>query len=127
MRATENQGVDIIIDFVGPNYWDQNLKALAMDGTMVLLALLSGSQTPAFDLSPVLRKRLNIRGSTLRARALDYKIKLTRDFADFALPRFEDGSLKTIIHETFSWEHVAEAHRVMESNANIGNLVLNGM
>jgi tumor protein p53-inducible protein 3 len=127
MQSTENKGVDLVIDFVGSSYWEQNLQVLALDGVMVILALLSGSQTPAFDMGPILRKRLTIRGSTLRNRSIDYKIKLTKDFEAFAMSRFAEGKLKPVIYKVFSWEHVADAHRMMDSNANLGNIVLNGM
>jgi NADPH:quinone reductase-like Zn-dependent oxidoreductase len=100
---------------------------------------------------------LNIRGSTLRARSLDYKVKLTKvqvlryvhphrpnlssggnvvadefldmgqEFEAFAMDKFQEGWLKALITKTFSWEHVADAHRYMESNQSVGKIVLNGM
>jgi putative PIG3 family NAD(P)H quinone oxidoreductase len=127
LSLTGGKGVDIIIDFVGASYWEQNLAALAMDGTMVMLAFLSGSQIPSCDIAAILRKRLNIRGSTLRARSLDYKVKLTKEFEAFAMDKFQEGWLKALITKTFSWEHVADAHRYMESNQSVGKIVLNGM
>ena len=55
-------------------------------------------------------------GSTLRARTLDYKIGLTKDFSDYALPRFASGELQPVIDSVFDWKEVADAHRLMESN-----------
>jgi NADPH:quinone reductase-like Zn-dependent oxidoreductase len=94
--------------------------------------------------------RLNIHGSTLRVRSLDYKVKLTKvslepmylqsphvvadqahdmgqEFEAFAMDKFKVGQLKALITKTFSWEHVADAHRYMESNQSVGKIVLNGM
>jgi len=126
LNAAPN-GVDIIIDFVGATYWEQNVKALAMDGTMIILSHLGGSNAPSFDMAPILRKRLNIRGSTLRARSIDYKITLTKDFAAFALPRFSDGRLKAIIDKVVPWEKVADAHAHLEAVKNIGKVIISGM
>jgi len=127
MEATGGSGVDIIIDFVGSTYWDQNLAALALDGTMVILSFLGGSQVQGSDISAILRKRLTIRGSTLRNRPLEYKIKLTKDFEAFAMEKFKAKRMKALITKTFSWEHVADAHRFLESNQSVGKVVLNGM
>jgi len=125
--AEAPKGVDIIIDFVGSTYWEQNVKALALDGTMVILSCLGGSTAPSFDMSQILLKRLSIRGSTLRSRSLEYKINLTQDFAKFAMPRFSDGRLKPIIDKVFTWEQVGDAHLYLEADKNIGKIILNGM
>ena len=63
-------------------------------------------------------------GSTLRARTLDYKIGLTKDFSDYALPKFESGELQPVIDSVYDWSEVADAHRLMESNVNSGKIVL---
>jgi NADPH:quinone reductase-like Zn-dependent oxidoreductase len=76
------------------------------------------------NLGRLLAKRIQVTATTLRARSLDYKVRLTQDFADFALPRFQDGRLKPVIDQIFSWEQVVEAHQYMEANKNIGKLVL---
>jgi tumor protein p53-inducible protein 3 len=60
----------------------------------------------------------------LRSRSVEDKIKLTREFSEFALPRFADGRLQPVIDRVFDWQDVREAHRYMESNANIGKIVL---
>lgn len=117
-------GVDLIVDFVGAPYWKTNLEILRTDGRLVLLATLGGGRVPDFDLRVLLRKRLTLMGSTLRNRDLDYKIRLTREFADYALPRFASGRLKPVIDSIFPWEKVADAHRRMEANENIGKIVL---
>jgi len=124
LAATDNRGVNLLLDFVGSPYWQQNLAVLATDGRMVFLAMMGGSKVENFDLRIFMAKRLKIMGSTLRSRSPEYKIDLTRHFARFALPRFAAGSLKPVIDRTFPWESVAEAHRYMEENRNIGKIVL---
>ena len=127
LEATKQRGVDIVLDFVGASYWKQNLAALATDGRWVLIALLGGAKVEQVHLGILLKKRIQLSATTLRARGLDYKISLTRDFSEFALSRFTDGRLKPIVDSVFPWEEVVEAHRYMESNKNIGKIVVNGM
>ncbi len=124
---TGNKGVHIVLDFVGASYWDQNLSVLATDGRWVLIATLGGAKVEHVNLGLLLKKRIQFTATTLRARGLDYKIQLTRDFTDFALPRFADGRLKPVIDRVFSWEGVIDAHRYMEANKNSGKIILNGM
>jgi tumor protein p53-inducible protein 3 len=127
LAATGDQGVNLVLDFVGAPYWEQNLECLAPDGRLILIGTLGGTRVPDLDLRVLMRKRLQVTGTTLRGRGLDYKVRLTRDFASFALPRFADGRLRTVIDRVFPWVRVAEAHRYMEENRNIGKIVLNGM
>lgn len=124
LAATDNRGVDLILDFVGAPYWEGNYTSLALDGRLILLATMGGSELEHFNLSSLMRKRIKLIGSTLRVRSLDYKIRLTQDFAAFALPRFADGRLKPVVDRIFPWEKVSEAHRYMEENLNIGKIVL---
>jgi putative PIG3 family NAD(P)H quinone oxidoreductase len=121
---TKRQGVDVIIDFIAADYFNQNIESLAMDGRLILLATLSGGKTDAIDLRKILSKRLSIIGSTLRSRSLEYQIQLTQDFVAFALPRFKDGRLKPIIDRVLDWNQVKEAHAIMENNSNAGKIVL---
>jgi putative PIG3 family NAD(P)H quinone oxidoreductase len=124
LEETAGKGVDLILDFVGQSYWDKNLAVLAADGRLIILATMSGSFIPEFDLRKLMRKRMTISGSTLRNRDLAYKIRLTQDFADFALPLFSQNRLKAVVDRIFPWEQVSEAHRCMEENRNMGKLIL---
>jgi NADPH:quinone reductase-like Zn-dependent oxidoreductase len=123
-RITEGRGVDVIVDFIGAPYFDANLQALNVDGRLVVLALMGDAQAKAVHLGPILRKRLQITGSTLRNRSLDYKIALTREFREFAWPRFRSGALRPVVDRVFDWSEAAEAHRYMEENRNQGKIVL---
>lgn len=124
LKETEGQGVDVIIDFLAAPYFQKNLNCLAVDGRMVMLALMGGIKVENLNLVPILRKRLKIMGSTLRSRTLEYKTKLTADFWEFAKECFEDGRMKPVIDSVFDWSEVAEAHRYMEENRNKGKILL---
>lgn len=124
LNATNNYGVDVIIDFIGANYFNDNIDSLTRDGRLILLATLSGGKVNEFDVRQILTKRLKIVGSTLRSRSLDYQIKLTKDFYNFAYDKISSGRIKTIIDKVFDWTDVSEAHKRMEANKNIGKIVL---
>ncbi|MDW8299983.1 MAG: NAD(P)H-quinone oxidoreductase [Anaerolineae bacterium] len=122
--ATNGRGVDLILDFVGAPNWSANLEALAVGGRLMLVGFLGGSKAPALDLAPILTKSLRVAGTTLRRMPLPQKIALTRAFESFAMLRFQSGALQPIIDRVFSLEQAAEAHRYMESNQNIGKIIL---
>lgn len=124
LNATNNYGVDVIIDFIGANYFNENIESLTRDGRLILLATLSGGKVNEFDVRQILTKRLKIIGSTLRSRSLDYQIKLTKDFYNFAYDKISSGRIKPIIDKVFDWTAVSEAHKRMEANKNIGKIVL---
>lgn len=124
LDVTDGTGVDIIVDFVGAPYFENNLKSLAVDGRMILLATLGGAKVHDLNLRTLFQKRAHIVASTLRNRDLAYKIDLTRDFAAYMLPLFEDGKLKPVIDSIYDWTDVQAAHRRMENNENAGKIVL---
>jgi len=119
--------VNLIIDFVGKPYWNQNIRILSLDGRVVYLSMLGGTHLEDADIGPILRKRLTIRGSTLRSRDSIYKIRLTEEFAEFALELFERKRMKPVVDQVFDWKDTEEAHRYMAENRNTGKIVLNGM
>lgn len=124
MKATNNYGADVIIDFIGANYFNDNIESLTRDGRLILLATLSGGKVNEFDVRQILTKRLKIIGSTLRSRSLDYQIKLIKDFKEFAYDKIASGRIKPVIDKVYDWTDVAEAHKRMEENKNIGKIVL---
>lgn len=119
--------IDLIIDFIGEPYWEQNIEVLAIDGRLVFLSFLGGHRVENVSLVPILRKRLSILGSTLRARSDSYKIDLTKDFVDQALPLFSRGDIKPVIDSIFDWENAETAHQRMKQNKNTGKIVLTVM
>ncbi|MFQ5583547.1 MAG: NAD(P)H-quinone oxidoreductase [Calditrichia bacterium] len=126
MDATGGRGVDVIIDFIGAPYWEQNVGCLASDGRIVILATMGGAVIEKFDLRALFKKRGQLITSSLRSRNEDYKIRLTRDFIRKFLPAFEAMELKPVVDRVFPWQQVADAHRYMEENRNMGKIVLCG-
>lgn len=121
---TAGKGVNVILDFIAAPYFQMNLDALGLEGRLVMLSLIGGIKPKEVNLAPILRKRLQIIGTTLRARSLAYKIALTKDLATTCLPHFESGQLKPIIDSIVPWTEVAAAHQRMEDNLNTGKIVL---
>jgi len=122
-EATGSEGVNVILDFVGSPYLEQNLQVLAPLGRLVFLATMGGTHGP-INLGLLMSKRLQIRGSVLRSRSLEEKLSVTRLFATQVLPLVASGIVHPIVDQVYPMAEVAQAHRVMEENRNFGKLVL---
>ncbi|MCL5116026.1 MAG: NAD(P)H-quinone oxidoreductase [Firmicutes bacterium] len=120
---TQGKGVDAILDFVGQAYLQDNLKALAADGTLVLIGALSGYEAH-INLGVVQARRLKIHGTALRSRAFEKKVALVQQFIKEAIPLFESGRVKPVIDRVYPLRDIADAHRYMESNQNIGKILI---
>ena len=120
---TGGEGVDVLIDFIGGPYWDQNIASMAVLGRLVEVGLMGGSRVEV-DLGRLMGKRLQVTGTGLRGRSLEEKLAVTAQFKRHVLPHLVSGSMKPIVDRTFPLEEVAEAHRYMETNANFGKIVL---
>lgn len=120
----EINGVNVIVDFIGASYFQQNLSSLNQDGRLIMLGLLGGMEVSRANLAPILYNRLSIIGSTLRSRTLDYRSRLVRDFQNQCYHQLQSGVLKPIIDRIFHWHDVIEAHQYMEENKNKGKIVL---
>jgi NADPH:quinone reductase-like Zn-dependent oxidoreductase len=124
MKATDNKGVDIIVDFVGASYFQKNLDAIAKDGVIVNLGFMGGTKVPeGTDISAFIRKRVTFVGSSLRSRDEEYQGKLRDQLVEHALPKFKDGSFKLFIEKVLPWEEIQEAHRIMEANKTKGKII----
>lgn len=121
---TNQIGVDVILDFLAAAYFQQNINVLKLDGRMVMLAALGGMKVSELQMGSIIWKRLHIMGSTLRARSIDYKTALIKDFSNSYLPAFDRGDMKPIIDSVYEWTAVVEAHERMEANLNAGKIVL---
>ena len=120
---TGGAGVDVLIDFIGGPYWDQNIASMAVLGRLVEVGLMGGSRVEV-DLGRLMGKRLQVTGTGLRGRSLEEKLAVTAQFKRHVLPHLASGSMKPIVDRTFPLEEVTEAHRYMETNANFGKIVL---
>ncbi len=122
-ELTQKKGVDVILDMVGGDYVPRELKCLATDGRLSLIAFLGGPKT-TLDMSDILYRRLTITGSTLRPRSVEYKTEVAQALREKVWPRVESGAIKPVIHQTFPLADAADAHRLMESSTHVGKIVL---
>ena len=113
----------MVLDFVGAAYMEQNLESLATWGRLVLLATL-GDAHANVNLSLLMSKRIQIRGSTLRSRTLEEKLAVTHRFATHVVPLLANKRIQPIIGEVYPLHEVAKAHAAMAENRNFGKLVL---
>ena len=122
-RLTEGKGVNVILDMVGGPYFPKNIGLLADEGRLVQIALMQGSKAEV-DFRSLLLKRVTLTGSTLRPRSVEEKTKIAQALQKNVWPLLESGAIRPIIHETFPLKQASEAHRLMESSAHIGKILL---
>ncbi len=122
-RFTNKRGVDVILDMVGGEYINKNLRALALNGRLAQIAFLQGSSAQ-IDAMPIMLKRLTFTGSTLRPRTIEEKAAIGRALLDKVWPALAAGRCKPVIHEVFPLEEAAAAHKLMESSVHIGKIML---
>jgi NADPH2:quinone reductase len=122
-RITAKRGVDVVLDMVAGDYVAREVKCLANDGRLAIIAVQGGTKSE-LDTGAVLRKRLTITGSTLRARSVDYKGQLARALRERIWPLIEAGRIKPVIHRVFPAAQAAQAHALMESSTHVGKIVL---
>ncbi len=122
-RATDGRGVDVILDMVAGDYIERNVRCLADDGRIVIIAVLGGIKAN-FDAGQVLRRRLTITGSTLRARPVAFKEAIARSLREQVWPLLEQGKIKPVVHATFPLAQACDAHALMDSGQHIGKIVL---
>ena len=120
---TSGRGVNVVIDLVGAAYLEANLSALAQKGRMVLVGTTAGSKA-TLDFAIVMRKRLTIIGTVLRARSSEEKATATRLFANHVVPLLADGIVRPVVDRVYKLAEVREAHLRMESNESFGKIVL---
>ena len=121
--ATDGKGVNVILDMVGGDYVPKELKSLAVDGRLVMIAFLGGMKAEV-DLSVVMSKRLQITGSTLRPRTIEFKGEVAKSLRERVWPLIDAGKIKPVIYKTFPLAQAAEAHKLMETSQHIGKIVL---
>ncbi|MEM9198136.1 MAG: NAD(P)H-quinone oxidoreductase [Pseudomonadota bacterium] len=121
--ATEGHGADVILDMVGGSYIPRNLKALAIDGRLVMIAFLGGS-TAEVNFAPLMMKRQTITGSTLRPHSVAAKAAIAEALRREVWPHLDSGALRPVMDSDYALAQAADAHRRMESSAHIGKIVL---
>ena len=123
LQATNNRGVDVILDMVAGEYVRRNLKALADDGRCVMIATLGGAKAE-INAWELLSRRLTLTGSTLRPRSDAYKAKLAAALKQKVWPLLESGRMAPVVHAVFPLENVVQAHQLLDSGAHIGKIIL---
>jgi len=121
--ATGGKGVDVILDMVGGDYITRNLQCLAVEGRLVQIAFLKGPKAE-INFAPLMVKRQTITGSTLRPRSVAEKGAIARALEAKVWPLLAKGQVAPLLHATFPLDQAAEAHRLMESSAHLGKIVL---
>ena len=122
-RITDKRGVNVILDMVAGAYVAREIKCMAEDARLVIIAVQGGVESQ-IDAGVVLRKRLTISGSTLRPRPIAFKAAIARSLREKVWPWLENGRIKPVIHQVFPAVQAAAAHTLMETNQHIGKLVL---
>lgn len=122
-RLTSGAGVNVILDLVGAKYLAANLDALAPRGRMMLVGTTSGARAE-FDFGVVMRKRLRITGTVLRARSVGEKAEAAQRFREHVVPLLSAGRVRPVIDKVYSLNEVREAHGRLESNESFGKVVL---
>ena len=122
-RLTTARGVDVVLDMVGGDYIAKNLRCLALEGRLALIAFLQGSEVTV-DWRPIMVKRLIVTGSTMRASPSARKAQIAQSLREKVWPLFDQRRLKTFVYKTFPLDLAGEAHALMESSQHIGKLVL---
>lgn len=122
-RETEGRGVDVVLDMVAGEYLEREIKCLADEGRISVIASLGGAKSTIF-MPDITRKRATITGSTLRPRPVAFKGAIAAALRDKVWPKIESGAIKPVIFATFALDEAAKAHALMESSQHIGKIVL---
>lgn len=122
-KHTDGCGVDVILDMVAGDYVPRELELLAEDGRLVIIATLGGKRAD-IDASLIMRRRLSLTGSTLRARPIAFKAVVARQLHRHVWPLLESGKVRPVIHQVFPAREAAKAHALMESSEHIGKIML---
>lgn len=122
-RETGGRGVDVVLDMVGGDYVEREIKCLAEEGRLSFIASLGGPKGMVF-IPEVTRKRLTITGSTLRARPVAFKGRIAQSLRERVWPLIEAGRIKPVIHALFPLDEASKAHALMETSTHVGKIVL---
>jgi NADPH2:quinone reductase len=123
LRATDGKGADVILDMVGGDYVARDAAAAAMEGRIALIATQAGVKAE-LDLRTFMSKRLTFSASTLRAQPIENKGRLAAALRQHVWPLFGAHALRPPIHARFPLADAAGAHKLMESGAHIGKILL---
>ena len=119
----EGQGIDLILDMIGGDYFEKNIDLLNQEGRLVNIAFLKGNSVK-LDLSKLMMKRINLTGSTLRPRTTDFKSKIAEELREIIWPLLNTQKIKVHVDSIFPLEKFKDAHIRMESGNHLGKIIL---
>ena len=123
-EETGRAGVDVILDMIGAAYFERNLKSLARDGRLSIIAFLGGTFAEKVSLAPILQKRLHLMGSAMRPRTAAEKQQIRDALLENVWPLLEEGRIAPVIHAVMPFSEAAAGHRMMEHGDHIGKIML---
>ena len=123
LKATDNKGVNVVLDMVGGDYINRNISCMAVDGRHVSIAFLSGAMLE-LNMMPIMIRRLILTGSTLRARDNAFKGAIAENLKNKVWPLLNKGIIKPQIHKIFPLADAAKAHKMMEESSHMGKIIL---
>ncbi|KAI3937084.1 hypothetical protein MKX01_015299 [Papaver californicum] len=122
-EETDGKGVDVILDNIGGSYFQRNLASLSIDGRLFIIGFQGGTATQV-NLAPFLQRRLTVQGAGLRSRSSENKTSIVSEVEKNVWPAIASGKVKPVIYKSFSLSEVVGAHKLMESSAHIGKILL---
>ncbi|MEO8302519.1 MAG: NAD(P)H-quinone oxidoreductase [Betaproteobacteria bacterium] len=122
-RITAKRGVDVVLDMVGGDYIEKNLRCLALEGRLAIIAFMRGSRVEV-EWRSIMMKRLTVTGSTMRASPLKRKAEIAKSLRAAVWPLLETGAVKPVVHRVFPLAEAAAAHALMESSQHVGKIML---
>ena len=120
---TDGKGLDVVLDMVGGEYLQRNIKSLGQDGRHISIAFLSGAKAH-INFMPIMLKRIILTGATLRPLSIRRKGEIADSLRRVIWPLIEKGKIMPVVHSIFSLEQATKAHALMESNKHIGKIIL---
>lgn len=120
---TNKRGVDVILDMIAGDYVSKNIRCLAEDGRLSMIAIMGG-RIGELDAASIVFKRLTVTGSSLRARSDEYKAKIARALEENVWPLLESGAIKPVIHAVFDYSEIKKAHEMMNAGEQIGKIII---
>ena len=122
-KETGGQGINLILDLVGRDYWHRNTECASKDSKIVIVAAMSGSIIDNFNLRALLNKRIWVLATTLRTRDSEYQGRLRDEFVRLAMNHLAAGRMRITVDKVFPWTEISAAHKRMEANIKAGKII----
>ncbi len=123
-HETDGRGVDVVLDMIGAAYFEKNIRSLAKDGRLSIIAFLGGAVAEKVNLAPIMVNRLHVMGSTMRPRTAEEKKAIRDELQELVWPLLENEAVAPLVHAVFPLEQVASAHALMEESSHVGKIIL---